>query len=93
MNAKWLAVALLFVVAGHARAQVDELYDANVIERTAGLDWLETLARSDEDSASDGALYALALHRSPDASQRLYKLALNSDDDSTIAALTELLTR
>jgi len=192
MKAKWLAVALLFVVAGHARAQVGELYDANVIERTAitdpakamsaaegqwmafslpvlegthspccwkgrwngvgeagcslearhqsygtrsdspvaenvivyceiregqvhtirlvgdqcpvegngaqvswigtvdntaGLDWLETLARSDDDSAGSGALYALALHRSPDAGQRLYKLALNTDDDLSEEAI------
>ena len=35
MKAKWLAVALLFVIAAHARAQLGELYDDNVIERTA----------------------------------------------------------
>ena len=34
MKAKWLAVALR-VIAGHARARVGELYDADVIERTA----------------------------------------------------------
>ena len=57
------------------------------VEEIAGLDWLETVARSDADSAGDGALYALALHRSPDASQRLYELALNTDGDLSEEAL------
>jgi hypothetical protein len=34
MKAKWLVVVLL-VVAGFARAQVGELYDADVIDMTA----------------------------------------------------------
>jgi hypothetical protein len=46
------------------------------VEQSAGLDWLESVARSDEhDAAGDSALYALALHRSDEASQRLYALA------------------
>ena len=57
------------------------------VDDTAGLDWLETLARSDADSAEDTALYALALHVSPDVSQRLYKLALNTDGDSSEEAI------
>jgi len=46
------------------------------VDDTAGLDWLEAQARSDKDDrAGDSALYALALHRSPEAGQRLYSLA------------------
>ena len=52
------------------------------VEENAGLDWLEAVARSGgRDSFGDGALWALALHRSPAASQRLYAMALDTDDD------------
>ena len=48
------------------------------VDDTAGLDWLEDVARSGQD---DTALFALALHRSSDASQRLYSLAKEADGD------------
>jgi len=52
------------------------------VDNTAGLDWLESVAHSEgSGSAGDSALYALALHRSPEAGQRLYSLALNIEDD------------
>ena len=52
------------------------------VDNTAGLDWLEEVARSDmRDSAGESALFAIALHRSSDAGQRLYALALKTDDD------------
>jgi hypothetical protein len=57
------------------------------VDDTAGLDWLETLARSGAESARDTALYALALHGSSDASQRLHDLALNTDGDSSEEAI------
>jgi len=79
------------------------------VDNTAGLDWLEATARSGvDDSVSGSALMALALHRSPDAGQRLHSLAkettgdlseeaifwlAQSDNDSSVAALTELLAR
>jgi len=58
------------------------------VEDTAGLDWLETTARSDEDDHAGGsALFAIALHRSPAASQRLYSLAKDSEGDLTEEAI------
>ncbi len=52
------------------------------VDAVAGLDWLENIARTDsDDSAGDSALFALALHRSPDASQRLYSLAKETRED------------
>ena len=52
------------------------------MDNTAGLDWLEDVARTDtRDSAGESALFALALHRSSEAGQRLYALALKTDDD------------
>ena len=47
------------------------------VAESAGMDWLESVARSDDHhSAGGSALYAMALHRSDQASQRLYTLAL-----------------
>jgi HEAT repeat protein len=49
---------------------------------TAGLNWLEALARSDKhDSVDDSALYAIALHRSNDAGQRLYAMAKEANGE------------
>jgi hypothetical protein len=46
------------------------------VENKAGLDWLETAARSGHDDPVGGsALMAMALHSSPEAGQRLYSLA------------------
>jgi len=46
------------------------------VDSTTSLNWLEAVARSDHgDSLSYSALYALAMHRSKDASERLYALA------------------
>jgi HEAT repeat protein len=42
------------------------------VDDKAGLDWLENAARSD---SAGSALYAFALHRSPEAGKRLYSLA------------------
>jgi len=49
----------------------------DVVE-TDGLDWLEHVARSDQDHA---ALHAMAVHRGKEAGQRLFKLAKNNDGD------------
>ena len=52
------------------------------VDNTAGLDWLEAVARSDEgDSVSGSALYAFALHRNKEAGKRLYTLAKEVDGD------------
>ncbi len=48
------------------------------VDENAGMDWLEDVARSDD---SDGALYALALHRSSGAAKRLYSVAKDTDED------------
>lgn len=41
-----------------------------------GLDWLEAVARgSNDDGPGGSALYALALHRAPEAGERLYTMA------------------
>jgi hypothetical protein len=48
------------------------------VDNNAGLDWLETVARSDEYGS---ALYALALHRSVYAGKRLYSLAKETGGD------------
>jgi hypothetical protein len=57
------------------------------VDDSAGLDWLESQARSDADSAGDTALYALALHGSPDASRRLHDLVLTADGDQSEEAI------
>ena len=52
------------------------------VDEDAGLDWLENLATSNgKSSAGDSALFALALHRSTDAGQRLYSLAKEAKSD------------
>lgn len=58
------------------------------VDTTDGLDWLEQVARSDlHDSVGGSALFALALHRSPDAGQRLYSLARDIDSDISEEAI------
>lgn len=58
------------------------------VDETAGLDWLEAQARSDKDDrAGDSALFALALHRSPEAGQRLYALAKETGDNLSEEAI------
>ena len=54
------------------------------VDDTAGLDWLEAVARSGQD---DTALFALALHKSPGAGQRLYSLAKETGDDLSEEAI------
>jgi len=54
------------------------------VEETAGLDWLEAVARSGQD---DAALYALALHKSPEAGQRLYVLAKDTEGELSEEAI------
>jgi len=54
------------------------------VDNTAGLDWLENVARSEDN---DMALYAFALHRSEDAGKRLYSLALENDHDLSEEAI------
>lgn len=50
------------------------------VESTAGLNWLETVARSDKkESVSHSALFALALYRDDEANRRLYEMALTPD--------------
>jgi hypothetical protein len=54
----------------------------------AGLDWLENAARSDrDDSVGGSALFAMALHRNPEAGQRLYSLAKDADGESSGEAI------
>jgi len=58
-------------------AQVTWIGDVSV---TGGLDWLESVARSARGkSVSGSALFAMALHRDPDAGTRLYSLAKKMD--------------
>jgi len=58
------------------------------VDNTAGLDWLEATARSGvDDSVSGSALMALALHRSPDAGQRLHSLAKETTGDLSEEAI------
>ena len=54
------------------------------VDDTAGLDWLETVARSGQDAA---ALFALALHKSPQAGQRLYALAKDTEGELSEEAI------
>ena len=54
------------------------------VETADGLDWLEQVARSGQ---GDSALFALALHRSPDAGQRLFSLAKETDGDLSEEAI------
>ncbi len=52
------------------------------VDNAAGLDWLETVVRSDAHHSSSGsALFAIALHRSTKAGQRLYSLAKETAGD------------
>ena len=61
------------------------------VDDTAGLDWLESVARSDQDDSAGGsALFTLALHRSPQAGQRLYSLAVETDGDFSEEAILYL---
>lgn len=58
------------------------------VDNKAGLDWLESIALSDQrESAGDSALYALALHGSADASERLYELAKEPQGDVSEEAI------
>jgi hypothetical protein len=58
------------------------------VGETAGLDWLEAQTHSDQDDqVSNSALYALALHRSPEADQRLYSLAKETGGDLSEEAI------
>lgn len=54
------------------------------VDDRAGLDWLETVARSGQD---DTALFALALHKSPQAGQRLYALAKDTEGELSEEAI------
>jgi HEAT repeat protein len=48
----------------------------------ASLDWLETVSRTGgRDSIGELSLYAIALHRSDDATERLYRLAAKPGND------------
>ena len=58
------------------------------VDEDAGLDWLESVARTDEhDSVAGSALYAFALHRSEEAGQRLYQLAKETEGDLSREAI------
>ena len=54
------------------------------VDDKAGLDWLENAARSD---SVDSALYAFALHRSPEAGKRLYSLAKETEGEFSQEAI------
>jgi hypothetical protein len=54
------------------------------VDDKAGLDWLESVARSDK---GESALYVLALHGSDDASKRLYELAKEPQGDLSEEAI------
>ena len=63
------------------------------IDDAAGLEWLESVARAGRDHKAGGsALFALALHRSPQAGQRLYALAKEADGDISEAIVVMFLT-
>lgn len=47
----------------------------------ASLDWLDRVARSSQHDASDSALYATALHASPEATKHLQDLATDEDSE------------
>ena len=65
-------LAAMAETTGDLSAMADACIDA-------GLDWLETLARQ----ATHGtALYALALHRSSEAGERLFSLARDTGEDA-----------
>jgi len=58
------------------------------VDESAGLDWFESVARSDEhDSISSSALFAFALHRSEEAGERLYLMAKETDGDLSEEAI------
>lgn len=58
------------------------------VDDTAGLDWLEDTARSARGEQVGGsALFAIALHRSPAAGQRLYSLAKDTKGNLTGEAI------
>jgi len=52
------------------------------VDEKAGLDWLESVAGSD-----DSALYALALHRSSDANKRLFTMAMEESAELSEQAI------
>lgn len=54
------------------------------VDDRAGLDWLEAVAHSGQD---DAALFALALHKSPQAGQRLYALAKDTEGELSEEAI------
>ncbi|HEY5776683.1 MAG TPA: hypothetical protein VIS57_11395 [Xanthomonadales bacterium] len=57
------------------------------VGNTAGLDWLENTARSDRNNSGGSALMAMAMHRSPEAGQRLYSLAKEKRSDVAKGAI------
>lgn len=58
------------------------------VDETDGLDWLEEVARLDQDDSVGGSvLFALALHRSPEAGHRLYSLARDIEADLSEQAI------
>lgn len=58
------------------------------VDESAGLDWLEAQTRSDQqDRVAGSALFALALHRSPEAGHRLYSIAKEARDGLTEEAI------
>ncbi len=60
-------------------AQVNWIGD---VDGKSALDWLEAAAVSAKhDPVGNSALYAMAMHRSNEASQRLYALAQRQDDE------------
>jgi len=70
-------VGSLQVVGEHCPMEADGARVAWIgnVDSTASLNWLEGVARSNNNAAKGTALYALALHRSTEASDRLYALA------------------
>jgi hypothetical protein len=58
------------------------------VDETDGLNWLEGAARLDQgDSVGGSVLFALGLHRSPEAGQRLYLLARDVEGDLSEEAI------
>jgi len=58
------------------------------VDEGAGLDWLDSVARtSGTESVAGTALYAMAMHRSDDATGRLMKMALDTDGEQQNEAI------
>jgi HEAT repeat protein len=53
----------------------------------ASLNWLQDVSRNGKSGARDTALYAIALHQSPDATERLVKLATESGNGMSQEAI------